>query len=291
MTKHPPLYVRKNGKVHGPFPPKQIAQSLLLGRFRLQDEVSEDKETWRRIQSRQDLVPEVLRGDLSDEQVQERLKAARRWADERRPAHAIPGDSRRSPEPDELLEYRHHRESVYRSFMGGREFSALQVGGIFLLLAGLILAGFYFSPEAEITQPDCDAPAAAGVNWRHCRMAGAQLIKADLRGANLDSAILRGASLPGASLAGANLQYADLSAANLSYADLSGAQMKGCNLQGADLDHADLRGANLQYADFSGARIQDMRIDAAQLDNAIWVDGRTCLRGSLGECRTVRHSP
>lgn len=288
MTKHPPLYIRRDDKVHGPFPSKQISQSLLLGRFRLNDEVSEDKEDWVTIQSRQDLVPEALQGDLSDEQVQERLKAARRWADERRPEHGVHTDSRRSPEPDELLEYRQNRESIYKRFLQRREFSVMRTISVLLAVTGLIVAGFYFSPETTIEQPSCDAPAQAGVNWRNCRMSGLQSIKSDLQGARLDSANLSGANLFGSNLSGANLQYTNLSIANLSYVDFSHARMKGSSLQGADLSYADLRSADLTYADFTGAKMQEVRLDGARLDDAIWVDGRKCLAGSVGECRTVQ---
>jgi len=285
MTKHPPLYIRKNNKVHGPFPPKQISQSLLLGRFRLSDEVSEDQETWARIQSRQDLVPEVLRGDLSDEQLQERLKAARRWADERRPEHGVPADSRRSPESSDVLEYRSHRESMYKRFIQRREFSIIQSMIVLLVISGVIYAGFYFSPDTKIEQPTCDAPAIAGVNWRNCRLSGLQSLKSDLQHAHLDSAILSGANLFASNLSDASLMYTDLSMTNLSYVDFSRAQMKGSNLQHADLHNANFTDADLSYANFTGAIMQDVRLDGAQLDNAIWVDGRICLKGSVGECR------
>ena len=288
MTKHPPLYIRRDDKVHGPFPPKQISQSILLGRFRLSDEVSEDKEAWVTIQSRKDLVPEALQGDLSDEQVQERLKAARRWADERRPEHGAPAESRRLPESDEVLEYRSNRESVYKRFLQRREFSVTQALMVLLFAAGLIVAGFYFSPETAMEQPACDAPAHPGVNWRNCRMSGLQSIKSDLQGARLDSANLSGANLFGTNLSKASLMYTDLSMANLSYVDFREAQMKGSNLQRADLRFADFTGADLSYTDFTGAKTEDVRLDGAKLDNAIWVDGRQCLVGSVGECRTVR---
>jgi len=288
MTKHPPLYIRRNNDIHGPFPPKQISQSLLLGRFRLSDEVSEDRENWVTIQSRQDLLPEALQGDLSDEQAQERLKAARRWADERRPEHGAHADSRRSPESDEVLEYRSHRESIYKRFMQRREFSAVQAIVVLLAIAGLIYAGFHFSPQTQIEQPSCDAPARAGVNWRNCRMAGLQSLKSDLRDASLDSANLSGANLFGSNLSGASLMYTDLSMANLSYVDFRQAQMKGSNLQRADLSYADFTDADLSYVDFTGAKMQNVRLDGARLDNAIWIDGRNCLEGSVGECRTVQ---
>ncbi|HEB86067.1 MAG TPA: pentapeptide repeat-containing protein [Gammaproteobacteria bacterium] len=288
MTKRSPLYVRKNGQVLGPFPPRQISQSLLLGRFRVSDEVSEDRESWVMIQSRQDLLPEVLQEEPADELAQERLMAARRWADERRPQHGAHADSRRLPEPDELLEYRSHRESIYKRFLQQREFSVVQALLVLLAVSGLIYAGFHFSPKTQIEQPVCNAAARPGVNWRNCRMAGRQSLNADLQGANLDSANLSAANLFGSNLSGASLMYTDLSMANLSYVDFRQANMKGSNLRRADLSYADFTGADLTYADLSGAKMQNVRLDGARLDNAIWVDGRICLKGSLGECRRIQ---
>ncbi len=290
MIKHPPLYVRKNNKVHGPFPPKQISQSLLLGRFRLSDEVSEDKETWQTIQSRQDLVPDVLQGDLSDEQLQERLKAARRWADERRPEHGAHQDSGRSPESAETLEYRSHRESMYKRFLQQHEFSVTQTLLVALVVGSVIFSGFYFSPDTQVEQPTCERAAQPGVNWRNCRMSGLQSLKSDLQNANLDSANLSGANLFASNLSGASLMYIDLSMANLSYVNFSRAQMKGGNLRHADLSYADFAGADLSYADFSGANLQDVKLEGARLDNAIWVDGQHCVAGSVGECLIIKAS-
>lgn len=288
MTKHPPLYVRKNGNVFGPFPPKQISQSLLLGRFRVTDEVSEDKDSWVTIQSRQDLLPEVLQEEPTDELAQERLMAARRWADERRPQHGAYTDLRRSPEPDELLEYRSHRESIYKRFLQQHEFSVVQALLVLLAVGGLIYAGFYFSPQTRIEQPVCDAAARPGVNWRNCHMVGLQSLNSDLQGANLDNANLNGANLFGSNLSGASLMYTNLSMTNLSYVNFSHAKMKGSNLQHADLNSVDFTAADLSYVDFSGAKLLNVRLDEARLDNAIWVDGRTCLEGSVGKCRTVQ---
>lgn len=272
----------------GPFPPRQISQSLLLGRFCETDEVSEDGESWATIQSHQDLLPDVLQEEPTDELAQERLKAARRWADERRPQHGAPADLRRAPEADELQEYRSHRESIYKHFLQQREFSVVQTLLVLLAVGGLIYAGFYFSPQTQIAQPACDAAARPGVNWRNCRMAGLQSLKSDLQGANLDSANLNGANLFASNLSGASLMYTNLSMANLSYVTFRQAKMKGSNLQHADLSYADFTGADLSYADFSGAKMLNVRLDKARLDNAIWVDGRICLAGSVGKCRTAQ---
>jgi uncharacterized protein YjbI with pentapeptide repeats len=79
----------------------------------------------------------------------------------------------------------------------------------------------------------------------------------------------------GCDLSGASLSGIDLSLANLSGANLSGADLRGVNLSNAWLQVANLSKANLSKADLTGAI----------LDGAVWVDGGTCLDGSIGECK------
>ncbi|MDH5573333.1 MAG: pentapeptide repeat-containing protein, partial [Gammaproteobacteria bacterium] len=243
MNKHQPLYIRKDDKILGPFPQKQISEFLLLGRFKLADEVSTDRENWVVIKKRLDLVPDVLKIDPEDENAQERLKAARRWADERRPEHGQVDQSRRITESDEVTEYRDHRESVYKRFMNTREFSLIQSGVVLAIFAGLIYAGFQFAPKIESDDPVCDQPAAIGINWRNCLMTGIQSLRSELRNAALDSAILTNANLFASDLSNASLMYTNLSLANLSFVNFTGANLKGSNMQQADLSQANFSGA------------------------------------------------
>ena len=76
-------YLRKNGEVKGPYPAGLISRYILLGRINDGDEVSGDGEEWLVIRDIPELIPDVMKGDASDPLVQERLQAARRWADER----------------------------------------------------------------------------------------------------------------------------------------------------------------------------------------------------------------
>lgn len=285
MIKHPPLYIKKQNKVSGPFPPKQISQGLLLGRFKLTDEVSEDRENWIPIQSRSDIVPEVLVADPADEEAQEKLQAARRWADERRPDHGAASDThQRAAETDETIEYRNHRESVYSRFLSRREASIIQTLIVLALLASLVYASFFIAPGKQIAEPTCDQPAAEGVVWRNCIMNGLQSLHANLSRANLDSAILSNANLFASDLTHASVMYTNLSLANLSYTNFSHANLKGSNLQRADLSHANLSNANLTYVDFTNANIDGVKLEGAILDNAIWINGQVCLAGSVGAC-------
>ena len=285
MNKHLPLYIRKDNKIVGPFPQKQISEFLLLGRFTLSDEVSTDKEKWVAIKKRLDLVPDVLRIDPDDENAQERLKAARRWADERRPEHGEVEESRRVTESDDVIEYRDHRESVYKRFMNTREFSLIQSGLVLVIFVGLIFAGFRFAPTIESNDPVCDQPAAVGINWRNCLLTGLQSLRSELRNATLDSAVLTNANLFASDLSNASLMYTNLSLANLSFVNFSGANLKGSNMQRADLTQANFTGANLSYADFSNAKVDNVNFKDTILDNTIWVDGRVCLVGSIGKCK------
>ncbi len=282
-----PLYVRRDDRVQGPFPAGQISQCLLIGRFRLTDEVSEDREEWQPIRARPDLIPEVLKGDPNDPAFRERLNAARRWADERRPAHTPAEHDQRAPEDIETLEYRQNRESVYRRLSRRRDVAVLQVVVVALVVVGLVWAGFRFMPREQPATPRCDAPPAAGIDWHNCRLSGLQALRADLRGARIDSALLVGANLFASRFDEARLDYADLSVANLSFASFRRASLKGATLRQADLTSADLREANLAYANLTGAKIAGARFDGAVLDHAIWIDGRTCLPGSVGRCRVA----
>jgi uncharacterized protein YjbI with pentapeptide repeats len=104
-------------------------------------------------------------------------------------------------------------------------------------------------------------------------LSGANLGKADLRGASLFYADLAGANLVGADLSGANLVGANLSGANLADADLGGADLYGANLSGADLKAANLASAYLYGATLAGAVNAGANLDAATQCNTILPDG------------------
>ena len=61
-------------------------------------------------------------------------------------------------------------------------------------------------------------------------------------------------------------------------------QLKGTVLIRADLQGADLTQANLMYADLTGAMLGGAKLDDARFDHAIWVNGETCVAGSVGGC-------
>lgn len=287
-------YVRDKNKVTGPFPTGHVQQAVLLGRISPTAEVSRDREGWIALSQVSELIPDVMKGDATDEHVRERLAAARRWADERRrerragdddPARQGPG--RRDQEPETTIEYRDHREEVVQSFRPSQEKMARVMVFVLLVLGAGLYAGFHWVPKAPAT-PQCDADARPGVDWRQCNKTGVQLLNKDLSRARFNSTNLQGANLFGSTFTHADLSYADLSASNLSFTDFRQARLKGANLSTADLSKANFTAANLSYADLEGAKIADTRFDGANLSQTIWVDGRTCQKGSIGVCRYVR---
>ena len=284
-------YLRKKGTISGPFPAGQISQLLIIGRLSLEDEVSPDKEEWCIIQSIPSLVPDVLT-ETEPGLHSERLAAARRWADERREERRednpkVPGRKgagRRHHESRQELEYRQHRESIYKQF---REHPKMGMTKL-IVFSGILLAvvwgSFNYSPLNIVDEPDCNAQPRKGVNWRNCNKSGLVAIRADISESNLHSAILHDSHLFASNFSKSRMDYADLSKSNLSFAIFKQANLKGANFRKSDLRQADFSAANLSYANFRNASIIDTVFKGADLSHAIWVDGRECKKGSIGRC-------
>lgn len=282
-----PLFIRRDKTIKGPFPAGQIAQFLLVGRFKISDEVSIDREEWKPIRACPELIPDVLKGDPDDAQVQDRLAAAKRWADERRPSVQGSSDEQRVlSESETTLEYRKHRESIYKRLAKRKDAVAIQSVIVLCLVVTSVFVGFSYMPEQNQRETDCQTSASIEVDWQYCRLAGTIAIKKDMSRANLNSAILTRANFFASTFNDATLDYADLSVSNLSYAVFVNASLKGTNLQQADLTKANFNNANLAYADFTGAKVNGIKLTTSKLDNAIWIDGQTCLPGSIGKCIT-----
>jgi hypothetical protein len=75
-------YARRNGTVRGPFTDERIARYILLGRIRLNDELSPDRVSWQPARDYPELFPvELLQ--LSSWDDYQKLVVARMKADER----------------------------------------------------------------------------------------------------------------------------------------------------------------------------------------------------------------
>jgi hypothetical protein len=289
-------YIRREGKVRGPFPCGAVRRSVLLGRVRLDDEASMDRTNWKRVSSVPDVVPPEVRKALESGDL-ETLDLLRMREDERS------GRERRTAKDDvEFKERRHgerrrqedklvtrHREAKAELLDLEERRKKPYVGMLVvsLLVIAAVGGGLYIGSPQAIQEPDCFAAPAPGVNWRNCRLDETVAENSDLAGAQINNAVLRQARLSGSSFKGADLKYSDFTGADLSYGEFINAAMKGVNLQNADLTNADLTGSDLSFANLSGARLGGAKLGWARLDGAIWIDGKTCGVGSLGGCKKV----
>lgn len=293
-------YTRKDGEVRGPFPRAVVAQYLLLGRLRKEDEVSIDQKHWLPIHSVEELIPAVMRADVTDPISQRGLELARRHADERlaldrrkkgdgAEAGQRGGEERRSAETDDVLEHRKAKTEIIVAARKAQPASTILAVVIVLAIAGILVAlALNYSPQPTAPDVDCAAAPAPGVNWNNCGLQGGRYDHGNLQQALIRNADLSGSSLLSADLQGADLAFTNLSLANLTHANLRGAQMMGAKLNSADLSGADLSGADLSYADLSGANLSGANLEGANLDQTVWIDKNTCARGSVGQCLAGR---
>ena len=299
MTINQFWYFRKGEQVQGPFPPGLISRHIVLGRLQLNDEVRVDGEIWTKISDNPELIPQVLNVDPDDEMGEEKLKAARRWADEREVnLDDYNGDNRRDAEGIESEEARLAR---FRAKMAQRDIARRKRDKIkytvnaillFIGLAVLIPVGIYYaSIEKKDTirfalqsQANCNTPVGPDINWDHCQIQGIILDKQNISGASLRAANMMGASLSQTNLFEADLSYANLSSALLREAKLENATLKGTSLRGAIFIDANLRNADLSYADLTGADLTGANLANTRFDHAIWVNRVVCAAGSIGGC-------
>jgi len=263
-------------EVKGPFPAGQISQEILLGRHKAEDEVSHDKEQWYKIRELPELLPNVLSSDAEQPEFEDRLAAARRWADERRD---IAGRGTKNSNEIKRLHGLVNNAKKKNNFVS----SCIQMGAVLGIVFALVVLAFQYSPEIKV-EVDCSAAAKPGVDWRECVLVSMQLAETELKAANLMNTNLEYANMVGANLSQSNLKYSKLNSANLQGANLTKANLKGASLIGTDLSDATLQQADLSYATLRGAIIDDADFSAAILDGAIWVDGRSCAKDSIGQC-------
>jgi hypothetical protein len=274
------LYVRRGGRVSGPYPFGLVSRYVLLGRIRFDDEVSSDRVEWFRVRELDALIPEVMREAAAhpeDPETIEKLESARRWADERRGAGASPAGAERRAEPASR-----GRQAVEPAVMviRPRHYAILA-----LIVAAVIALPFLLPAPDDGTLANCDAAPAPGVNWSNCLLPGRNLANLDLAGANLRSADLSTANLRAANLRGSDLAYVNFSLANLRGTNLADSNLLGASLRGADLINANLQGADLRYAILTDVHRSGADFTGARLDFAEWEPGVQCLADSVGTCR------
>ncbi|MCK4742465.1 MAG: pentapeptide repeat-containing protein [Sulfuriflexus sp.] len=288
-------FMQRNGKIEGPFATGLISRHILLGRLQMDDKVSQDGKEWQLVKDVPSLIPDILDADADDPIQQERLMAARRWADERlaRDRRDLDADA----QADERREARDRRDlelddvTEHRNILRGRarknEVKGIFTAGLFLTAVVILIgwAGYYaYQNQPEEVVIDCQAVPKFAVNWTNCILLNKNLQSANLENALLLNARLASANLQSANLRNANMSYIELRNANLIGADMSMASLKGANLSGADLRGASLVNADLSFANLTGANLRNANLDGAILSKAIWFNGSTCAAGSVGEC-------
>ncbi len=291
-------YVRRGGKIHGPYPEGIIGSYLILGRITTDDEISHDRQHWLPLASYPELLPDIFADDDIDP---DQLMAARRWHDERRyldrrmSEDTLPkrSERRRNADRREASADEARRRRMTPVFDAEQDSRRRQKDRRRSLVAGIVVLTvitFAFIWQQNSDQQindedrDCSAQAAPGVNWNHCQFQNALLADADLTAARLYNINLQSARLMAAKFVDADLSYANLNGADLRGSDLHRAQLIGADLQNADLRGSKFWRANLLYADLRGAKIDDIELDGAQLGHAIWTDGRLCASASIGRC-------
>ncbi len=293
-------FIKKQGKVTGPFPVKLIGSYLILGRIDLDTLVSPDEHKWIPIGRLPSLIPDEVKHATTAEGKASLHKAKLR-EDERR------GESRRDDGPNRRVserndddrrqkdDRRQNEEEISAAYLKLKsDFSQHSIVAKRRVLYGLVvvfaavvalIAGFIFTePATKITKTDCSVVAGPGIDWQSCNKNSAELVAKNLSKAHLHSTKFNSALLVRANLTGANLSYAGFENANLSEADLSSAVMKGASLNNANLSGAKLIGADLSYADLSQAILLNVQVLNTRFDHAIWSDGRRCAAGSVDQC-------
>lgn len=291
-------YIRRKGEVKGPYPAGLITRYVLLGRLLEDDEISPDRNVWTLLREHRELIPEVMKAAITDPATQQRLEAARRWADERNTQRrtqermqsaggaeqrATTSD-RRNSEDAPIVQYRLTRTARdHEHEKSTHQWIALVViiGVVGTIIAALV---YFYKPPPPDEAVNCSSAPTPKVNWSNCTLDGAQLSGADLVDAKLYSAKMTGANLRGARLTSSNLSYATMNLASLDGADLRGANLVGASLRRARLANAHLERADLSYADLTGAELSGVALGEAKLGNAIWPDGKVCAPESVGTC-------
>jgi hypothetical protein len=148
-------YARRNGTVRGPFADEYVSRYILLGRIRLNDELSRDGNKWRPVTDFPDLFPEqLIRLETWDDYqklVMARIKYDERISERRqRTTTQLPGRERRTGKERRSVDsntqfFRYlliNRSSDVRNW----ENNSRQSSRVFLLMALLIsLIAAYFS--------------------------------------------------------------------------------------------------------------------------------------------------
>jgi len=277
-------YIKLDSKIQGPFPNKLIGSYLILGRITLDTQISQDKKNWTAVSAYPAMVPDVVK-EAGTSQGDRALMLARVREDERSSLMQNNEniDERREDEDQLIQLHRQIRDELLNKGNSKPQKKLIYAGIVSVL--GLLFMGFYIGMSDDgIKLADCNARAEPGINWSGCDKQGENLRNRNLRQVNFRGAKLQSADLSATQLQGADLAYADMSQSILISAQLQNTNLKGANLRRANLQSANLTAADLSYSELAGSLLQGAILKQAIFDHAIWVNGQTCLPGSVGAC-------
>ncbi len=214
-------FIRREGKIAGPFNSLKIRRFIAAQRLQLNDEVSKDKNHWQPLSEVAELLPPSLR------------------------------------QGDQEMGCEGHSPFPLRPLLTALSLILAITAASFLLdqPTESSLPNCHAAPAPGVNWNSCQLShlsasqadlrnlTASNANLDQAQLSGAQLDRAQLSYARLSDADLShsqltSANLKGATLKGADLSYSDLTQANLRYADLSQANLGGAKLDKTLLDDA-----------------------------------------------------
>ncbi len=277
-------YTRQNMSISGPFTMALLKSNLQLGRINAQTEISTDQTNWHPL-------GHILHLETVNSNVPTPLTIDERDGFDRRNDQPLTDaeremrrTQRRKEEPDFLIQQRQQRSELLQKLKPEQPARFWPLLIISLILIGVFIGAFLFPTPSNLSDADCESAPAPMINWENCLKPGLNIASATLTGANLRNSGLAMSNMMTVDLVGADLRYADLSLSNLSYANFEGANLKGANLQQADLSYSNLTDSDLSFANLRDAKLGGSDLQNATLDKAIWIDGRVCAVGSIGNC-------
>ncbi len=267
-------YIKRKGQIKGPFPTGLMSQNILLGRIHPDDQISLDKQLWKKASSVKEVMPDVIK-HRDDPNYKERLKAARRWADERQHVRQVGANGK-----ERIFKVRKKM-----THLGIKTLSPLGIISVSLVLMMFVGIFFVFTPEQSSTEIDCQARATDNGIYDSCHLQRKIFNQVSLKNSSFKNALLQNSQFKGADLRQSQLDYANLSMADLSLANMSQSSLKAVDLRGANLYRADLSHTDLSYADLTGANGKEVKLTGAILKNTIWFNGQICNKASVGRCK------
>ncbi|MCU7833733.1 MAG: pentapeptide repeat-containing protein [gamma proteobacterium symbiont of Taylorina sp.] len=266
-------YVKEKGRVKGPFTSGLISKNILLGRIHPDDELSQDKKNWRKASSVHSVMPDVIK-NRHEPNYKERLRAARRWADER-------GEIREVRTNGEEKIFSPRKKMTH---LGIKTSGVLGIFAFIIIVSAMLYAMFHFTPDDPVTQIDCASAGENGSIFDSCHLQRRNFSKRSLKEASFKNTLLQNSHFKQSSLQNSQFDYANLSNADLSHANFTQASLKAVDLSNTILTATIFTKADMSYANLTGAKGSKVKFSGANLSNAIWFDGRICAKGSVGQC-------